>query len=488
MGQATRITKLAFNFGRRTHGGVNTTKRAYLDTTVAILNQARAFYVDFFLAHAAKFAERVTYFSEKHQDYRERSISADELLTWAEACTISTKDHSHPFEGWNFSTSFPGFPAIYRRSVIKDAIGKVRSYLSSRKNWEAGCPKKGKPGLPQGKNHPTLYKGTFRLELDELNHRDAFVQIKIYTGKGWEAVNFPVKANRWCTTRLQEKGWETQSPMLVVRPKQVALHISQVKEIKAKKVKEQKLDPDLVTIGIDLNVKNLAVITVRQRGAILKTVFCKDHGLDQHRYHHLKRISKRQWQSGKPVKGERSCRHLWDHVKRTNQNFAHCVSRTIAEICAQYSGSILLFERLRSIKSRGENKTRRLNRKLSNQIRGQIRDKAKEKAFTYGTVTVEVNPHGTSQYCSRCGAKGERFSYRGGQRVKQKNGKLFSCPVCHYEANADFNASANTHHSFYREFHWQPQTKPSSSQKKEGKSRSVRLEAGRKKHARGTPR
>src|SRR5215472_9841900 len=52
-------------------------------------------------------------------------------------------------------------------------------------------------------------------------------------------------------------------------------------------------------------------------------------------------------------------------------------------------------------------------------------------------------------------AKGERFSYRGGKRIVEQWGKLFGCPVCHYEANADFNASVNVHHSFYREWHWQ---------------------------------
>jgi len=31
--------------------------------------------------------------------------------------------------------------------------------------------------------------------------------------------------------------------------------------------------------------------------------------------------------------------------------------------------------------------------------------------------------------------------------------------VCHYEANADYNASANVHHSFYHEWHWQPRKK-----------------------------
>ena len=43
-----------------------------------------------------------------------------------------------------------------------------------------------------------------------------------------------------------------------------------------------------------------------------------------------------------------------------------------------------------------------------------------------------------------------------GRRFPVKWGKLFICPMCHYEANAYFNASVNVHHSFYREWHWQP--------------------------------
>jgi hypothetical protein len=74
MGQATRTTKLPLDLGSRTHGGANMGKRAALDATVEVLNQARAFYVDFFLAHAEKLAERVPYYSEKHLEMRERAI------------------------------------------------------------------------------------------------------------------------------------------------------------------------------------------------------------------------------------------------------------------------------------------------------------------------------------------------------------------------------------------------------------------------------
>ena len=58
-------------------------------------------------------------------------------------------------------------------------------------------------------------------------------------------------------------------------------------------------------------------------------------------------------------------------------------------------------------------------------------------------------------------ARGERFSLQAGRRVTWRGGKLFWCPVWNSEVQADFNASVNLHHAFYREFHWQPRLKRS---------------------------
>jgi putative transposase len=459
MGQATRTTKLLIDLGARAQGGANSGKRTHLEATAALLDEARSFYLDFFLAHAEKLCERVTYYAEQHQEMRERVISANELLTWAEFQTVATKEHPDPLPGWNFSERFPGMPCSYRRSVIKDAIGKVKSYLSNRSNWQRTGKKKGKPGVPGVSNHPTLYEGTCSLELDQVDLRESFVRLKVYTGERWMWVNYPLKYSRYFERRRADPAWEQQSPQLVLRPRSAELHFSQTREVKARRVKESKLDPDLVTVAVDLNVKILAVITVRRHNTIIETVFVTDKGLDQHRYGHMKRISKKQWLSGKPVKGEHSNQQLWQHVRRMNTDAARKTAHAIARVCAKYPGCVLLFERLRKIKARDASKSRRLNRKQANQLRGQINRLGKEQAFVEGTVTVEVNPHGTSQYCSRCGAQGQRFSLRAGQRVKERGGKLFSCPVCHYEAQADFNASVNVHHSFFQELHWQPRPK-----------------------------
>jgi transposase len=456
MGQATRTTKLLLDLGKRTRGGANTSKRAYLEATAEVLNAARTFYVAFFLAHQDKFSERVSHFSEQHQEERERAISANELLTWAESQTVETQDHPDPLPDWNFSRAFSSFPFIYRRSVIKDAIGKVRSYRSNLSNWRESGKHKGKPGRPSASNHPTLYEGAFSLELDQLDQRQSYVRLKVYTGQSWAWVNYPVRYSRYFEQRRTEPGWEQQSPKLVLRRDTAELHVSQAKEIKAKKVKDSKLDPDLVTVAVDLNVKNLAVITVRRHCKIIETVFVTDKGLDQHRYQHLKRIGQKQWLSGKPVKGEHSSTQLWRHVRRMNTDAAHKTARAITNICAKYPGCVLLFERLRKIRAKGGSASRRRNRKQANQLRGQINQLTREKAYAEATVTVEVNPHGTSQYCARCGAKGQRFSLRAGQRVAEHGGKLFRCPVCHYEVQADFNASVNIHRSFFHEYHWRP--------------------------------
>jgi hypothetical protein len=183
VGQATRTTKLLLNLGERPQGGANAGKRTHLEATAALLNEARAFYLDFFLAHAEKFAERVAYYSEQHQQMRERAISAHELLTWAEFHTVSTKEHPDPWPGWNFSARFPDMPFLYRRSVIKDAIGKVKAYLSNHANWQRTGKKKGKPAVPGARNHPTLYEGVCSLELDQVDLRESFVRRKRVHGR-----------------------------------------------------------------------------------------------------------------------------------------------------------------------------------------------------------------------------------------------------------------------------------------------------------------
>src|SRR5260370_8802491 len=129
MGQTARTTKLILDLRARDQGGANSNKRRYLEETVTILDAARQFYLDFFLAHPEKLMERVEVVSKQTGEVREGLISSDKLLTWAEFQTVETREHPTPLASWNFSRQFPDFPNPYPLSVIKDVIGKARAYF-----------------------------------------------------------------------------------------------------------------------------------------------------------------------------------------------------------------------------------------------------------------------------------------------------------------------------------------------------------------------
>jgi hypothetical protein len=48
--------------------------------------------------------------------------------------------HPDPLPDWHFSQAFPAFPNRYRRSVIKDVIGKARGYLTTLAILKRGGP------------------------------------------------------------------------------------------------------------------------------------------------------------------------------------------------------------------------------------------------------------------------------------------------------------------------------------------------------------
>ncbi len=224
MGQTARTTKLLLDLSPRGQGGANPGKREHLTATVDILNAARQFYLNFFLVHPDKLMERVEVIAKKTGEVSERLVSADKLLTWAEFQTVETREHPDPLAGWNFSQQFPDLPNRYRRSVIKDVLGKARAYLTTRAKWEASGEGKGKPGRPTAGNHPTLYDGTYALELDGLDLRKSFVRLKVYTGSAWVWVHYPTRYNRYFERRRAEPGWETESPKLILNKQTAAIH------------------------------------------------------------------------------------------------------------------------------------------------------------------------------------------------------------------------------------------------------------------------
>jgi hypothetical protein len=73
----------------------------------------------------------------------------------------------------------------------------------------------------------------------------------VYDGHAWQWVNYPVVGSRYFRQRLRDQAWERQSPTQVLSKQAAALHFPQTKQVTAWKVKESKLDPDLVTVAVD---------------------------------------------------------------------------------------------------------------------------------------------------------------------------------------------------------------------------------------------
>jgi hypothetical protein len=126
MGQTARTTKLLLDLSEREQGGANQGKRRYLEETVALLDAARRFYLNFFLAHPDKVMERVQVISKKTGEVSEGLISAEKLLTWAEFQSVETDAHPDRLPEWNFSQAFPDFPNRYRHCP-KDCGKQARS-------------------------------------------------------------------------------------------------------------------------------------------------------------------------------------------------------------------------------------------------------------------------------------------------------------------------------------------------------------------------
>jgi IS605 OrfB family transposase len=420
----------------------NKGKEQALESTVEILNLVLSTYLDLTLQHRFLLLAKKEVVNTKTGEVRLRSLYNSEILTFLEKLSLPTEAHSQT--EIDIKSRFPGLPTNWRRSIINTSTGMCKSYLSNLKNWESH--QKGNPPKPPSAfNLPTFYKGTYLIEL--LDIKNQFVRLKVFDGKEWIWKNYPVKLGSKQFSQINDPKWSMQSPTLV--PKRTKrgiewyLHIPLVKKVDVKPIKEQKLNPNLTTLAVDLGLRHLAVVTVRSGGKIVFIKFFRGEEVEAHRLQHLQKVFRKQQASGKTVRGERSNSSLWRHIKATNFSIAHNLTKEIVEIAKKFDVKVIVIEHLHKFHpKRREKRSRKLNRKLTYWLKGQIEEQLRYKAFAEGILVKSVNPAFTSQICNRCGGFGERFSHN----------SLFRCHYCGYTANADFNASVNLHKVFWEIF------------------------------------
>jgi len=259
-----------------------------------------------------------------------------------------------------------------------------------------------------------------------------------------------------------------------------------------------EVERPLVVAAFDLGVRHLAAAAILEASRSEKwTVRLKDRLLIPEPSASLREVSRHgarlrrlKRKSGKPVKGERFAARFQDHITAMKKDRVKKGARAIVDCAAAHGAHVIVLEDLERYLPTAEDE-RWANRQLRRWNHRAIFEWIKMLAETEGFMVWVLNPYATSRMCSRCGARGARWSMRskaaalaGAKRswhrtlprnrgpypsgesvtagidydipVLDNGGHLFICFECGYRAQADMNAAINIGKKFFGRFNAPP--------------------------------
>jgi putative transposase len=176
-------------------------------------------------------------------------------------------------------------------------------------------------------------------------------------------------------------------------------------------------------VGIDLGLKTFAMLS--DGGKINRQRWMKQDAADIAR---LQR-QKERYAKGSPERRKviRALNHAYQRATNRRTNFAHQVSRQLVD-----TYQVMVFEDLDIADMQSDGK-RVINRNIADVAWGQFVQFATYKAESAGRVVLRVNPRGTTQMCSGCGAI----------VPKDLSVRIHDCPHCGLRIDRDLNAALN---------------------------------------------
>jgi putative transposase len=125
----------------------------------------------------------------------------------------------------------------------------------------------------------------------------------------------------------------------------------------------------------------------------------------------------------------RKVERIKSRESRIVKDLNHKISHKLVDM-AKEQHAALVFEKLTGIRN-----TKKQNRSFKPSLHSwsfyQLQTFIEYKAKLLGLPVIYVDPAYTSQDCSKCGARGQRYK------------KVFKCPACGYVGHADVNAAFN---------------------------------------------
>lgn len=309
-------------------------------------------------------------------------------------------------------------PLYFRRSAINSAIAAAKSHFTGKKtNPLAGEAK----GFHKG---VTYYKGMYR------NLNSTSVNLKVWTGKGWQWVNCRLKGRElpdqavWLSPTVTIMSWGACLMVPIKETVHDGRKASERMEAGSRICSIQFGAKDTLAAGVilgpdgrqeDVRFFGGGRQYAHQCQLILEKIIASEKAMGKD--HLNKRLSSEETVTDL-LKVEHYNQKYWMKLKHMNEYYAHRTSRQIVDYCREKGASIIVIpdysEKYTQIVMNGSGNWTPVH--LSRKIRSLLF----YKAWQSNLVVLEVNPAGTSSKCSKCCAsvrkKGSEYECLNGHR------------------------------------------------------------------------
>lgn len=176
------------------------------------------------------------------------------------------------------------------------------------------------------------------------------------------------------------------------------------------------------TMGVDLGERVMYAAVVADESGGVESVEMRKGGEFRHARERLKR-KRAALMEADDLRGVRQCR---DEHRRYTDHMTHVASREIVDLAVEHRPVTIVLENLTDYRFDEDEP-------IHDWPYAELQTKIAYKATEEGIPVAEVDPAGSSNTCSECGASDPEW----------RDGAEFLCGDCGYEVHADVNAAKN---------------------------------------------
>ena len=263
-----------------------------------------------------------------------KPLKSLERKSAAEALIHTTKHHDAQYP--EFDVRFRNLPSGVRRAIRNDALGKVSSYVSNHKNWEALKP--AERGAEPTLGLPSRYQLTFyqtERKTEDLKHGQ--ILLKLYNGKTWEWYTFLLQpSDARYLARMAERHTMLSPVVEKVRGEyRIRFCFEDKRELVSD---EDKLSYRILAVDLGINAAATWSVmtadgTVHARGVL------HARAEEDRLCHILNRVRKYQRCKKHP-------KSIYRFVRNANRELSICTAKAIMAVAELYSVDCIVFEHL----------------------------------------------------------------------------------------------------------------------------------------------